>query len=180
MQRPWVRRLVGSKRLRSDTYWKIKSYEDRWRFKARIDQWRGEPAREDVVQDVEVPVERLPELLAFLDELTGIRPVWICPMQPRDERHWPLYEMDPKQLWVNVGFWSTVALPRGEGDGFYNRRIEQEVARLGGHKSLYSTAFYEPEEFWARYGGDQYHLLKATYDPEHRLLDLYDKTVRRR
>jgi FAD/FMN-containing dehydrogenase len=180
VQRPWVRRLVGRKRLRSDTYWKIKSYEDRWRLKARLDQRRGRPAREDVVQDVEVPVERLPELLAFLDELTGIRPVWICPMQGRDERRWPLYDMDPKQLWVNVGFWSTVALPAGAGDGFYNRRIEQEVALLGGHKSLYSTAFYQPEEFWAHYGGEQYQQLKATYDPEHRLLDLYDKTVGRR
>src|SRR3954471_19198182 len=147
VQEPWVRRLVGRKRLRSDTYWKIKSYEDRWRLKARLDQRRSLPAREDVVQDVEVPVDRLPELLAFLDELTGIRPVWICPMQGRDERRWPLYDMDPQQLWVNVGFWSTVALPPGEGDGFYNRRIEQEVALLGGHKSLYSTSFYEPDEF---------------------------------
>jgi FAD/FMN-containing dehydrogenase len=180
VQRPWVRRLVGRKRLRSDTYWKIKSYEDRWRLKARLDHRRGQPAREDVVQDVEVPVDRLPELLAFLDELTGIRPVWICPMQGRDERRWPLYDMDPHQLWVNVGFWSTVALPAGEGDGFYNRRIEREVALLGGHKSLYSTAFYEPDEFRARYGGEHYDQLKSAYDPEHRLLDLYDKTVRRR
>jgi FAD/FMN-containing dehydrogenase len=180
VQRPWVRRLVGRKRLRSDTYWKIKSYEDRWRLKSRLDRRRGLPAREDVIQDVEVPVERLPELLDFLDRETGIRPVWICPMRGRDERRWPLYDMDPAFLWVNVGFWSTVALPEGESDGFHNRRIEREIIRLGGRKSLYSTAFYEPEEFWELYGGKQYHRLKAEYDPEHRLLDLYDKTVGRR
>ena len=180
VQRPWVRRLVGSKRLRSDTYWKVKSYEDRWHLAARVDRWRGQPAREDVIQDVEVPVDRLPELLAFLDAETGIRPVWICPMQGRDDRKWPLYDMDPSLLWVNVGFWSTVALPQGASDGYHNRRVEQEVTRLGGRKSLYSTAFYEQEQFWDLYGGDVYHRLKAEYDPEHRLLDLYDKTVRRR
>ena len=88
--------------------------------------------------------------------------------------------MDPSLLWVNVGFWSTVALPQGASEGFHNRRVEEEVTRLGGRKSLYSTAFYGREEFWKLYGGDVYHGLKAEYDPEHRLLDLYDKTVRRR
>ena len=33
--------------------------------------------------------------------------------------------------------------------GFCNRSIEQEVARLGGRKSLYSDAYYSKEEFWS-------------------------------
>jgi hypothetical protein len=45
---------------------------------------------------------------------------------------------------------------------------------------LYSTAFYPEDEFWAAYGGGTYELLKKTYDPNSRLLDLYAKTVQRR
>jgi hypothetical protein len=58
--------------------------------------------------------------------------------------------------------------------------VEEEVSALGGHKSLYSTAFYSEEEFRSRYNGPAYDKLKAEYDGGGRLLSLYDKAVRRR
>ena len=54
------------------------------------------------------------------------------------------------------------------------------MAELGGRKSLYSTSYYPEDEFWATYGGATYDLLKKSYDADGRLLDLYEKTVRRR
>ncbi len=180
VERRWVRRLLGRRWLRSDTYGRIMALENRYHLRARLDRRRGRPEREAVVQDVEVPAGRLPALLAFLDGQTGMRPVWLCPLRGRDARRWPLYDLDPGALWVNVGFWGTVALPPGERDGYHNRRIEAEVSRLGGRKSLYSTAFYDREEFAARYGGEEYRRLRKRYDPEGRLLDLYDKAVGRR
>ena len=59
-------------------------------------------------------------------------------------------------------------------------RSRKRSASSADAKSLYSTAFYPEDEFWATYGGDTYELLKKTYDPEGRLLDLYAKTVQRR
>ena len=53
------------------------------------------------------------------------------------------------------------------------------VSELGGRKSLYSTSFYERDEFSALYNGPAYAELKAAYDGEHRLLDLYEKCVER-
>jgi hypothetical protein len=88
--------------------------------------------------------------------------------------------MHPGDLYVNFGFWGTAPLPRGKGDGYYNRMVEEEVSALGGHKSLYSTAFYSEEEFRSRYNGAAYDKLKAEYDGGGRLLALYDKAVRRR
>ncbi len=179
-QHPTVRRLWPKRWLRSDVYWKLVTFEKRHRWKTRWDLRQGRPPREDVVQDVEVPVGRLAEFMDVFAREVPIEPVWFCPLQPRSEAHWPLYDLAPDELYVNVGFWSTVPLAPGQPDGSHNRLVERLVADLGGHKSLYSTSFYERDEFDRRYGGDAYAVLKKTYDPQARLLDLYDKCVRSR
>ncbi len=51
------------------------------------------------------------------------------------------------------------------------------VTDLDGRKSLYSTAFYSRDEFWEIYGGNEYTLMKEKYDPDSRLLGLYEKVV---
>jgi FAD/FMN-containing dehydrogenase len=180
-QHPVGRALWPKRLLRSDVYWKLVSLERRHRVKARIDAARGKPDVEYVIQDIEVPAARLGEFLDFLHRQTAMTPVWLCPLVQRDPSvTWALYPFDPATTYVNVGFWGGVDLPPGEAEPFHNRAIEEEVARLDGRKSLYSTSFYPEDEFWASYGGPAYELLKKTYDPEGRLLDLYAKTVQRR
>jgi FAD/FMN-containing dehydrogenase len=181
-QKPLVRRFWPKSKLRSDVYWKLVAVERKHNLSNRVAQRRGRPVREAVVQDIEVPVERLAEFLDFFHREVGIEPVWVCPLQQRDPRvQWPLYEFDPEVLYVNVGFWSTVPLPEGVSpdDGAVNRRIEEVVTALDGRKSLYSTAFYDRETFWAIYGGVEYSRLKQVYDPGNRLRDLYAKVVER-
>lgn len=78
---------------------------------------------------------------------------------------------------MNIGFWSAIPATPGE-PGRANRLIEQKVATLDGHKSLYSESFYSPAEFDELYGGRRYAELKAKYDPQSRLLDLYSKAVK--
>jgi FAD/FMN-containing dehydrogenase len=180
-QNPRIRRVWPKRWRRSDVYWKLIALERKYGVKRRIDARHGKPAEEEVIQDVEIPVARLAEFIEFLDARTGIEPLWMCPMKQRDPAAtWDLYALDPATLYVNVGFWSTAPLPPGETDGFHNRAIEEKVSELGGRKSLYSTAFYPEDEFWATYGGGTYEVLKKTYDPDGRLLDLYAKTVQRR
>jgi hypothetical protein len=104
----------------------------------------------------------------------------MCPLRLRGERSWPLYPLQPGEVYVNFGFWGTVPLPDGRQDGYYNRLVEDEVAALGGHKSLYSTSFYSEDEFYQRYNGDAYKALKHVYDGDRRLLGLYEKCVRGR
>jgi FAD/FMN-containing dehydrogenase len=181
VQRPWVRRLVPRRYLRSDVYWKVVDLERRYRPMARWDRRRGRPPQEAVVQDVEIPVQRAAEFLDFFHREIPISPVWVCPLRQRDpDRRWPLYEFEPGQLYVNFGFWSTVALAPGERDGTHNRMIEDVVEQLGGRKSLYSTAYYQQEDFWRLYNGETYWGLKKRYDPDGRLLDLYAKCVENR
>jgi FAD/FMN-containing dehydrogenase len=179
-QRPLVRKLMGRRLLRSDVYWKIVALERRTHLNARLERLRGRPPREDVVQDVEVPVEVAPEFLEFFLSEIPISPIWVCPLRTRDNAaEWPLYPLTPGRLYVNFGFWSSVALDPGEVDGHHNRLIEERVNQLGGRKSLYSTVFYSAEEFWRLYNGPVYEMVKKTYDPGARLLDLYAKCVER-
>ncbi len=181
VQHPVVRRLVPRRYLRSDVYWQVVGFERRHGVAARVDRWRGRPEREVVVQDVEIPLARTGEFLDVFHREVGIAPVWLCPLRQRDPAAvWDLYALDPATTYVNVGFWSSVALQPGQRDGDHNRRIEELVAGLGGRKSLYSTAYYDEDEFWRTYGGETYDVLKKTYDPDGRLLDLYAKTVQRR
>ena len=181
VQRPWVRKVAGRRFLRSDVYWKIMAFENRHHWMAQLDRLRGKPPREDVIQDVELPVERLEEFLTGFMREVPISPFWLCPLRQRDPRaSWDLYRLDPSHLYVNVGFWSSVELAPGMAPDRHNRWVEDEVERLGGRKSLYSTAFYDEPRFWQIYNGSAYNRLKERYDPDRRLLDLYEKCVGKR
>ena len=54
------------------------------------------------------------------------------------------------------------------------------MTEMGGLKSLYSDSFFTREAFASAYGGEEYAKLKARYDPQGRLLALFDKCVLRR
>lgn len=178
VQRPWLRPLIPRRYLRSDVYHRAVSFGRR---SGLVDAWarlRREPLREYVIQDIEVPVDRLAQFMEFFDREVGISPVWLCPLRQRDpHQRWPLYSLDPETTYVNVGFWSSVPQPPGSVEGSVNRAIEVEVERLGGRKSLYSSSYYSAADFWRIYNGDSYRRLKQRYDSHGRLLDLYEKCV---
>ena len=142
------------------------------------------PRPRRVVQDVEIPIERTEEFLRWFLGTIPIEPIWLCPLRLHEAGHgvqpWPLYPLQTGRDYVNVGFWSAVDIVPGARDGDVNRAIQARVHALDGHKSLYSDAYYEPDAFWALYGGEDYTRVKKLYDPDGRLPDLYAKAVGRR
>lgn len=184
-QHPVVRRLWPRSRLRSDVYWRIVAFEQRHGVMAAIDARRGLPPRERVIQDVEIPLRHTAEFLDWFLDHVPIEPVWLCPVQLRragtsTTEPCPLYPMLPGEPYVNVGFWSSVEIAPGARHGDVNRAIEAEVTRLGGHKSLYSEAYYDEDTFARLYGGAAWAAAKERYDPMGRFPTLYDKAVRAR
>jgi FAD/FMN-containing dehydrogenase len=189
VQHPLVRRVWPRRYRRSDTYRALVALDRKYGLSAALTAGRGRPPSEDVIQDVEIPVERGAEFLRFFAAEVGMSPVWMCPLRLRGtgpgkrppvgggEQGWPLYPLRPGQAYVNFGFWGTVPLPAGAADGHYNRLIERRVTELAGHKGLYSTSYYSEQEFWALYNGPEYSELKRTYDGGGRLASLYDKCV---
>ena len=179
VQNPLMRRLLGRRRLNSITYQKVMRWNTRVGLTRRLNTLTG-IHREAVIQDVDIPLENAPAFLDFFEREIGIRPVWICPARHHRTRgEYPLFPMRDDTLYINFGFWDGVRSRQNYPRGHFNRLIEDEVAKLGGIKSLYSESFYTQEAFDRQYGGSDYRALKARYDPDHRLKDLYQKCVLR-
>jgi FAD/FMN-containing dehydrogenase len=180
LQRPLLRALARPW-LRSTFYWKIMRWNRKYGFSDKLLRLKGSKRQEEsVIQDVQIPLEHAAEFLAFFQRSIGIKPVWICPTKSASRERYPTYDLDPDKLYLNFGFWDVVPLPDGEKDGFFNRQVEAKVHQLKGRKSLYSTVFYDEETFWEHYDRSNYERLKERYDPQGRLGDLYEKTVRRK
>ncbi|GAA3653803.1 FAD-binding oxidoreductase [Nocardioides ginsengisoli] len=177
-QNPRLRKVWPRSLRRSDVYMKLLKLDRRFDIADRLDRRAGRPLRERVVQDVEVPVERLGEFLTWFDDEIGMRPVWLCPLVA--QRSWPVYPLEPGKLYVNIGFWGTVHVGPDRVDAPRNRAIEAKVHELGGHKSLYSEAFYDRPTFDALYNTAHLDEVKRHFDPDDRLTNLYDKAVKSR
>ncbi len=175
-QNKWLRRIWPRRWRRSDVYHRLVGLDEKVGLSKLLDRIKKVPGRERVIQDVEVPVDRLPEFLEWFDAEVGMRPVWLCPL--RTTRAWPVYPLTPGATYVNAGFWGTVEVPADAEPGSVNRRIEQAVLNLGGHKSLYSEAFYDQDTFEQMYGGETLAAARRRYDPDGRLSTLYEKAVR--
>ncbi len=174
-QHPLVRRVWPRRLRRSDVYHRLLRLENRYGVAERVRRRRGHLARERLVQDVELPLERTADFLRWFNREVGMSPVWLCPLRAR--RGWPLYPLEPGRVYVNVGFWGTVPIRPGGRDGDVNRSVERAVADFGGHKSLYSDVYYDRRTFDALYGGETWRTVKHKYDPDGRLSGMYEKVT---
>jgi FAD/FMN-containing dehydrogenase len=177
-QDPRIRRFWPRRLRRSDVYMRLLGLDRRFGIADRLDRRAGRPQRERVIQDVEVPVERIGEFLDWFDAEVGMRPVWLCPLVARQK--WPTYPLEPGRTYVNAGFWGTVHVGADAPDAPRNRAIEAEVHELDGHKSLYSDSFYDKDTFDRLYDGANLAAVKHRYDPDDRFISLYEKAVTRR
>jgi len=177
-QNPLLRRLAfGRERLGSVTYMKLLKLSSRYSVLSRA--WHALGYRsEPVIQDVPIPIEHVAEFLDWFHREIEIAPIWLCPIRALvPSRRYDLFPMEPGRLYVNVGFWDVIRRREKKPRAFYNRLIEAKVRELGGLKSLYSDAFYEPDEFWQLFDRGSYQTLKRRYDPQGHLRDIYEKCV---
>ncbi len=176
-----VRWWLGPK-LGSRTYATIVRFEKRYKLYERFQKVTGQyKVSEEVIQDIEVPIEQATKFLNAFQKNISIRPIWVCPTKASAGKWpYPLYPMNPKKLYINFGFWDSVAAHGDPKEAYYNKFIERLVERLGGMKSLYSTSYYTRAKFEKLYNYPAYTALKNKYDPDGRFKGLYEKCVQRR
>jgi FAD/FMN-containing dehydrogenase len=185
LHNPRYRRLWPRRWRRSDVYHRLIGLDRRLGYSAWLDRRAG-IRRERVIQDIEVPVTRTSDFVTWFDAEVGMRPVWLCPLRlreaagPGSARTWPSYPLTRGTTYVNVGFWGTVPVRPGAEEGDLNRAVEAKVTALGGHKSLYSDAYYDRETFDSLYNMSHLIEVKRESDPDGRLTGLYEKAVKRR
>ncbi|MGH7203044.1 MAG: hypothetical protein ACREHC_01205 [Candidatus Levyibacteriota bacterium] len=130
-----------------------------------------------MIQDVQVPLQHAVKFLDFFTKKIGIKPIWICPTAMYNKKvTYPFYILDPKQIYINFGFWDFVPATAND-PAYYNRLVEHEVSKLGGRKGLYSDVYYTEDEFWKLYPKKPYMELKKKYDPEKMFKDIYQKCI---
>lgn len=111
------------------------------------------------IQDAYLPIERAEEVIQWSDELLGIYPIWLCPLEGTQEPQLlsPSYQRSP--LLLNVGLYGA---PEGNIREL-TTEFEQMVALLGGRKMLYGLNTYTPERFWEIYDRYVYEQLRERY-----------------
>ena len=158
---------------------RIVGLENRFGVAARIDRARqararaGDPGRRGAGR------AGPPEFLRWFDD-AGRDAAGLAVPAARGRGTGRRTRSQPGETYVNVGFWGTVPIAPGAADGDVNRAVEAEVTRLGGHKSLYSDAYYDRETFDRLYGVANHRPGQAADRPGHRLTGLYEKAVNRR
>ena len=176
-QNPLLRLLLGRKYLNSAFYSKLMYWDRTWNISKKLSIFR-KTRDEWIIQDVDIPINHCITYAEFFFKEIGIKPIWVCPINAYNKSvQFSLYPLDPKQMYVNFGFWGS--RQTNKKDGYYNKLVESKVSELQGKKGLYSDSFYSKEEFWSIYDKTVYDRLKETYDPTKKLKDLYQKCVQR-
>ncbi len=179
VQHPVVRRLWPRRWRRSDVYHRLVALDRRFGVADRLDRRAGRPMRERVIQDVEVPVERLAEFLDWFDEAVGMRPVWLCPVVSTRAagRPTPSTPAGPTSTSASGGPSTSVPTPPtapGTGRSSSACTSSAGTSRSTRRRSTTATTFDR------LYDGAHLAAVKARYDPDDRLTSLYDKVVKRR
>jgi FAD/FMN-containing dehydrogenase len=163
MQNKALRLLLGKFMLNSRAYWKLVNLDRRYNIAKRLKALRPKAApKEIMVQDAEVPVDRSGAFLTFFLDAFDLRPIWVCPLKSFRPEPFPFSALDPKERYINFGFWGSVTTDAAKLPHHYNRLLEQRLANFDGVKALYSTNFYPQAEFWRIFDKKHYDALKAT------------------
>jgi len=134
--------------------------------------------RPTITLDTFVPFSKAPEFMRWYRQHLDHFPIWCVPYRRvRD------YEWLSSSFWTKLGderLFLDLAIygMRQRGRTNLHRLVEQELARIGGVKTLISHNYYSPEEFWATWNRETYDRVKATTDPKNAFRDLYERTCR--
>ena len=176
LNNPLLRKTILRGLLRSDRLLRLNRFLDHnslFVFLRKLQKKRVEP----LVQDAGINIDLCAPFFEWYKKEIEIYPIWICPVKtPEKKDFFPLYKKLGEFV-VDIGFYASKKLKSGMPDNHYNKLVEEELMKLGAVKGLYSTSFYEWEDFWLSYDEKRYFEVKKKYDSENTFPNLYEKVV---
>ena len=170
----WCDGCSAARRLNSITYQKIMRWNARWHVTGTLDRLRGVHS-ESVIQDVDIPARaRRRNSSTSCTREVGILPIWICPIRAPDaarRRRSIRCRAARCRSTSASGIRSCRASPHAA-------RLRQPQDRAQGdrprrHQVALLRLVLHEDEFWSIYNRPAYSALKARYDSEGALGDLY-------
>ncbi len=146
----------------------------------RLGQWLHRLLRAErptVTLDVFVPLSRARAFLAWYRAEVGHFPLWCVPYRRVRDYEWiapGFFAGLDDTLFLDLAIYGM----RQRDDRNVYRLIEEELARVGGLKTLISHNYYSADEFWAIWNKANYDAVKRRTDPHNIFRDLHTKTCR--
>jgi delta24-sterol reductase len=119
-------------------------------------------SQEHLIQDLTLPLHTTMEFIEYINDLTGIYPLWLCPVKPELRSPLLCNGLDTP-LAINIGVWGP-QIPDYAVFKKMNRDIEVKLADLGGKKWMYAYTYYTEKEFWNIYDKTWYDKLRKKYN----------------
>lgn len=149
-----------------------------------------------VLQDLLVPLYKVPAALEFAHQELELYPIWLCPHklykhpimtmlhpEPGYEMHKRRGDTPNAQMYTDVGLYYTPgAILRGEEfDGIAAcRRIEQWLIENHGYQALYAVTELSEKDFWRMFDGTLYNECRRKYKAVGTFMSVYYKSKKGR
>jgi len=134
--------------------------------------------KHQIIQDMLVPVDRLPESLTCFHNEIKLYPLWLGPFKlfnnpgfihPHDNK--------PEELYVDIGAYGAPKV-----DNYHHiqttRRLEAFVQKVKGFQMLYADSYLTREEFREMFDHSLYDKMRKKLGCENAFPEIYDKVNR--
>jgi len=126
------------------------------------------------IQDFYTPYSQTKKILDKCIHLTGIYPIWLCPIKNTTSPQFLSPHMGTEPL-LNVGLYgipkTRVSIP------LLTERLEKELYKHDGKKMLYSFTYLDKDLFSKKYDEATYQLLRKKYRAHKVFPKLYNKVT---
>jgi FAD/FMN-containing dehydrogenase len=130
--------------------------------------------RPTVTVDVFVPFSKIGKFMEWYEPNVDFYPIWVVPYKRVNDYPWladSYWHALEDSLFVDLAIYG-MRQPPGRN---IHRELEEQLAAVGGLKTLISHNYYSRDEFWALYNKPNYDAVKRVTDPDNQFRDVYDK-----
>ena len=128
------------------------------------------------IHDFYTPASKALEAYTYLNEKTGIFPIWLCPIRPtQTPQILAPHHSKSKEFLINIGVYGIPSSPHSIPS--LTASSEQAIFDFGGKKMLYSHCYFSPELFSKTYNLPRYEALCKKYFSSKVFIPIYNKVT---